>query len=96
MTVIWLPQATEDTRGIWLHIAAADTGRADRWLERLLDKIDLLERYPELGRTRDEVQMGLRSITLRRYILWYRPIANGVEVARVLHGARDLFDEPFD
>jgi toxin ParE1/3/4 len=42
---------------------------------------------------------GLRVSAIRgfgKYLIFYRPIKNGIEVVRVLHGARNLkkvFDE---
>ena len=33
---------------------------------------------------------GLRSLPLGNYIIFYRPIDDGIEVVRILHGARDL------
>ena len=30
------------------------------------------------------------SSHFRKYLVFYRPVADGVEIARVLHGARDI------
>ncbi len=32
---------------------------------------------------------GLRSFTVSPYILFYRPVPDGIRLVRVLHGARD-------
>jgi len=32
----------------------------------------------------------LRSFPVGSYVIFYRPMENGVEIVRVLHGARDL------
>jgi toxin ParE1/3/4 len=45
---------------------------------------------PELGRKRDELSPRLRSFPVKNYIIFYRRMASGVEIARILHGARDL------
>jgi len=45
---------------------------------------------PNMGTQREELSPGLRSFPLRNYIIFYRPMEKGVEIARVLHGARDL------
>ena len=47
-------------------------------------------RSPGIGRPRAELQADLRSFPVGRYVLFYRPIKGGIEVARVLHGMRDL------
>ncbi len=43
-----------------------------------------------MGRPRDELAEGLRSFSVGRYVMFYRAIPEGVEIVRVLHGARDL------
>jgi len=50
---------------------------------------------PQLGRvvkkikTREELRMWL-SPAFRNYLIFYRELADGVEIVRVLHGARDI------
>jgi toxin ParE1/3/4 len=43
-----------------------------------------------MGRERPDLRAGLRSFTVGSYLIIYRPLADGIEVVRVLHGARDL------
>ncbi|MGH7989069.1 MAG: type II toxin-antitoxin system RelE/ParE family toxin [Limisphaerales bacterium] len=45
---------------------------------------------PLLGREREELLPRLRSFPVSRYVIFYRPMENGIEVVRVLHGARDF------
>ena len=45
---------------------------------------------PEIGRPREDLAARLRSFPVGSYIIFYRPMEYGVEIARVLHGARDL------
>jgi toxin ParE1/3/4 len=45
---------------------------------------------PKIGRTRDELSSGLRSFPAARYIIFYRENRDGIEIVRVLHGARDF------
>jgi toxin ParE1/3/4 len=40
--------------------------------------------------------VNLRSFTVKNYVIFYQPTADGIEVLRVLYGARDIhrvFDE---
>jgi len=57
---------------------------------RLSAKFHLLAEQPMLGRSRDELAPGLRSIPLGRYVIFYEVIPDGISIVRVLHGARDL------
>jgi plasmid stabilization system protein ParE len=43
-----------------------------------------------LGRARLELAPNLRSLLVGDYVMFYRPIDDGIEVVRVLHGARDI------
>ena len=45
---------------------------------------------PEMGRSREELAPGLRSVTAGNYLLFYQPIDDGILVIRVAHGSRDL------
>jgi len=49
-----------------------------------------LAAMPEMGRRREELAMHLRSFPVGRYIIFYRSMQEGIEIVRVLHGARDL------
>ncbi len=45
---------------------------------------------PYMGRQREELAARLRSFPVGSYVIFYRPIDDGIEVARILHGARDF------
>ena len=84
--------AQRDLDDIWDYIAAHNLDAADR----VIDKIDLVShqiaRLPNIGTTSDELSPGLRQFPVRpyEYVLFYRPIDNGIRLIRVLHGRRDL------
>jgi len=50
----------------------------------------MLAENPLAGRVREELAPDVRSFPVGNYLLFYRPTQNGVELIRVLHGARDL------
>lgn len=62
--------------------------------ERLADAIDdlgrLLGGQPRLGRARDDLRPGLRSVVVGRYVLFYRFTDSQVFVMRLIHGSRDI------
>lgn len=37
-----------------------------------------------------ELRLSVLSSPFNAYLIFYRPIARGVEIVRVLHGARDI------
>ncbi|HEX9868974.1 MAG TPA: type II toxin-antitoxin system RelE/ParE family toxin [Candidatus Tectomicrobia bacterium] len=63
---------------------------ADHFLDILHEKFVLVAGQPLLGRLRPDLAPNLRSFPVGNYVMCYRPIDNGIEVARVLHGARDI------
>ena len=82
--------ARSDLDEIWFYIAQDNTDAADRFLGAIVSRFPKLATMPQIGRAREELSPRLRSFPLGRYIIFYRPMENGVEIVRVLHGARDL------
>jgi toxin ParE1/3/4 len=50
----------------------------------------LIATQPMMGRAREELVPGLRSFPFRRYVIFYMPTGDGIDVVGVLHGARDI------
>ena len=82
--------AEGDLVEIWLFIAKDSPDAADRFLDLLAQKCELLAESPEMGRRRNELSPGLRSFPVGRYVIFYRSTEEGIEVARVLSAYRDL------
>jgi toxin ParE1/3/4 len=83
-------EARQDLDEIWLYIAEDNLPAADSFLDALYDRFVLLAQQPLLGRARPELAPNLRSFPVGNYVMFYRPIDDGIEVARVLHGSRDI------
>jgi toxin ParE1/3/4 len=82
--------ASSDLEEIWLFIAQDDPDAADRFIRTVVCRFPTLGSMPHLGRHREELSARLRSFPVGNYVIFYRPMENGIEVVRVLHGARDL------
>ena len=83
-------EARSDLDEIWDYITADNSEAADRLLRLLVSKIRTLASVPEMGRKRDELSPGLRSFAVGNYVIIYRRNQDGIEIVRVLHGARDF------
>ena len=79
-----------DLTKIWLFIARDNPEAADRFIDKLRAQCGRLASSPNLGRPRENFAPGLRSYRIGNYFIFYFPTDSGIEVARVLHGARDL------
>jgi len=87
--VVTIP-AKQDFKEINSYIARYNSTAARRFKERIKQHCKLLADFPEMGQNRDELEPGLRSFPVENYLIFYRPIANGVEIVRVVSGYRDL------
>ena len=83
-------EARADLDEIWIYIARDNPDAADKLIRAIVSRFPKLAAIPYLGRSREELSPRLRSFPVGHYIIFYRPMENGVEIARVLNGARDL------
>lgn len=88
--VIRRPLAAADILDIWDHIAEDSIEQADRWVDKLDEKFKLIATQPSMGRARNELAANVRSFPFGRYVIFYEPIDDGIDVVRVLHSARDI------
>ncbi len=85
-------RAEEDLVEIWLYIAQDNLQAADRLLDTIERACARLAKNPGLGPARPDLAPGLRYFTVRNYLIFYRELIDGVEIVRVVHGARYLPD----
>jgi toxin ParE1/3/4 len=83
-------RAREDLLEIWGWIASDNPKIADRVYDAIEKRCNSLQKQPQLGRPRPEVGEGARSLVIERWIAFYRIVENGVQIVRIVDGARDL------
>ncbi|MEH2171210.1 MAG: type II toxin-antitoxin system RelE/ParE family toxin [Nostoc sp.] len=83
-------QATQDLQEINDYLFAGNPDVADKLLTLITQKLDTLAKFPSMGRRRDKLLPTLHSFPVDDYLIFYRPIAEGIEVVRVVSGYRDL------
>lgn len=59
------------------------------------ETFEKLLRFPNLGRERPELAIGIRSFPTGKYVVLYQPADEVLEIVRVRHGATKL-DELFE
>ena len=84
------PLAQTDLEEIWRYVARDNPRAADRLLARFRDKFLLLAGQPEMGEWREDLRPNLRAFTAGKYVIYFRPAENEIEIVRVLHSARDV------
>jgi toxin ParE1/3/4 len=83
------PQAEADILEIWDYIAEDSALEADRWVDRLDEKIALWATQDLMGRERNELGSGIRSLPFGRYVVFFEPLLDGIDIVRILHSSRD-------
>ena len=83
-------QADEDLIDIWIYIAQDNAAAADHLLDEFEKKFALLAGQPRLGAARSDIAPELRHFPAGNYLILYRETDDGIEVVRVVHGARWL------
>lgn len=82
--------ARSDLDEIWFYIAQDDPDIADRFIRLIVSRFPELASIPEMGWSREDLSPNLRSFPVKNHTIFYRPMESGVEIVRVIHGARDL------
>ncbi len=91
MKVVWSEAALVDLRAVRDYIGEGAPVTADRFLERLIAAVDVLETFPQIGRLVPEVGLpDIREIVHQKYRLIYRLEENRVVILSVILGSRDL------
>ncbi len=88
--VVTSPAAFSDLTDIWLYIAADSPASADLLLDRIERACRVLAEHPFLGRPREELAPNVHGFPIGNYVVFYRSLDDGIEVVRVIHGARDI------
>lgn len=83
--------ARKDLLDLWQHIELQTSeAAADAICDRIENACQVLTEYPQLGRARPEIADGARSLVVERWLALYRLVPGGVQIVRIVDGARDL------
>jgi len=83
-------QAREDLKAMWCTgYEQWGEGQADAYFDLISAAIDRLTEFPEMGRSREDVRAGYRSLAVRQHIVFYTFAGELVTVRRVLPAGMD-------
>lgn len=86
MKIVWSPLSIERMEEIADYIASDSPSAANRWIEAVFGKVDLLKRNPEIGRVVPELQINdIREIILGNYRIIYRYDNKQISILTVRH-----------
>jgi len=84
--IVKRPRAKDDLKGIWHHTFNEwGEGQADRYLAEIEAKLARLKSNPHLGRPREDVRAGYRSLRVNQHVVYYIVTPSVIRVIRVLH-----------
>lgn len=89
-------RALSDLEEIWIYFSETNEKTADKVLRQITEKFPKLLNFPEMGRERNDLLLGLRSFPTGKFVIFYQETDLGIEIVRVVHGSRDvqqIFDE---
>ncbi len=88
-------QSREDYLAIYEYIATDSPQNAAMILRLFDEKLAVLARNKHMGRPRPELAPNLRCWLVHRFVLFYRPIEDGIVLVRVLHSSMDISGRHF-
>ena len=88
--VVKLPLAESDLDDLWWYIAQDNPDAADRFLDKIEERCQALAQFPLMGLSRYELLPSLRSLPVGKYLIFYLPIEDGIQVVRVLPAMMDI------
>ena len=80
---------------IWHYIALRDIIAADRLIDQFDSTLNVIASAPQMGRSVEDLAPNLRTFPIGSYLIFYRPMEDGIQLIRVIHGARDITPEYF-
>jgi toxin ParE1/3/4 len=89
-SVRYTRRAREDLLDIWVHIGSQNPAAADQVYDRIEENCQLLRNHRQLGPARPEIAEEARVLVVERWLAFYRLLDDGVQVVRIVDGARDL------
>ena len=91
MDVYFSPLAVSDLAEIRDYIAERNVDAAEQLLDAIEEACNRIGHHPQIGRSRDDMIPGIRVFPVKKnYAVFYRVLADAVEIVRVVHAARDF------
>ena len=91
MKLEWTEPALSDLESIRDYITKDSEYYANRFVERIIEAVESLEKFPEMGRMVPEAEEeNIRELLFQNYRIIYRVGTDSILILTVIHGARDL------
>jgi toxin ParE1/3/4 len=89
--LIWAPLAQKDVRSLFTYFeTVASPDVASTIYSDIMRAADLIKERPQIGRPREDIKRGYRSIRTKPFLIYYRFDDREVRILRILHERRDI------
>ena len=97
MKIIWSPLAVDRATEISDYIGRDDPESARKWARSILEKVELLQNFPEAGRIVPELNRNdIRELLHKIYRIIYRVQTDCVAILTIRHIRQLLSSEDFE
>jgi toxin ParE1/3/4 len=99
--LVWTPRARADLLRLYVVIGRQDPIAAERYLDRIQQKVQGLQRHPRSGPRRPDIKPHVRMLVVAPYLILYDTIPDTdegplktIRIVRVIDGRRDISKMP--
>ena len=89
-TYAFSTEATQDLDDICQYIAQNSDRAASKTFDIIRKKARLLAQFPNMGKAYHQLAPNLRGAPVEDYLIFYYPRPDGIDIARIVSGYRDL------
>ena len=95
MKIKWTVPAVNDLEAIHEYIGRDSEFYASSFIEKILSAVDMLEKFPEIGRKVPEANNPkIRELIFQNYRIMYRILDDAIQIIAVIRGSRDITKWP--
>lgn len=90
LEIVTRPRARQDLKDIWRYsFEEWGEAQADKYLREIDTGIARLRANPKIGKPRDDLRPGYRSLRVNEHMVYYMLTPWAIRIVRVLHARMD-------
>lgn len=83
-------EAIRDLEELCDYLAQTEPKAASRIFDAIRQRCKLLAQFPNMGKSYSYLAPDLRGFVTEDYVIFYYPRQNGIDIARIVSGYRDV------
>jgi toxin ParE1/3/4 len=90
MNFILTPSAIQDLNEISEYFLINNVEAGEKLFKEFNQRFQNLTKFPTIGRAYNHLQPGIRGLSVKKYIIFYRISTTELEIVRIVDGKRNL------